>query len=285
MEDRALMASPATLPSKGLLYDGAIPGGRVLVAPIAGAEERMIATAGAGVSDTVVDTLIGRCVFDEKGDSIKLAPQEYLLGDRIFLMQVIRCVTHGSGFSFEVDCPSCRKPFVTQLNLPDDLETYWLDDNATEPFAFSAPFSKINFSLRLLRGRDATAVSEYAAKHKRAMAQNPQLGDPAYFYRLVRSIVSVDFMKDEAPIAQMMGGRELFNDGSAEVEGKLNRLLEMMHGRDTNALRNAIDDVDPGLQNIVMFKCPVCTLEFKSGIPYDANFFRPSSGPGTSRRR
>lgn len=296
MELRAQFGSPAQLPSRGLLYGSSILDGRVIVAPMVGDDEEMVATSGAGMGEYVVNSLIANCVFDQNGEHIRdLSPADFLLGDRVYLMQVLRCVTHGAAYQFDLDCMACRRSFSTTVKVPDELEIVWLKDNFVEPFDFTAPFSKFRFELRLRRGRDAIAIDEFADRDKErqkraAGGQSLTPGsttevqivkrDPTYWYKIVRCILAID-IPEKHPLVQSLGQR-LINDGTPETEEKIIQLLRMMHSGDTNGLRNHIDANDCGVDPVKEFKCPRCDYTFVAGVPGGAAFFRPRSRTGVA---
>lgn len=303
MEDRAKWGSHATLPSRGLLYGDSLPEGKVICSPWVGDEEEMLATVGPGQGEFVINALIAQSVFDGDGERIQgLHPADFLIGDRVYLMQVGRCVTHGAAHQFDLDCMVCRKPFSATVNVPDDLQIVSLPDGFTEPFFYTADFSKVRFECRLLRGRDLIAMQEFRDKHATAAVpqqRGPMRGprqapsavsgdvavitkrDPSHWYRLVRQVVAIEFPESLPQFIEIYGQR-LVNDGTPETEQRFIQLFRMMVSGDTNGLRNFLDETDCGPNTLREFQCPRCKYTFDATIPGGAEFFRPRARTGVA---
>jgi len=288
VEDRAIWASTAELPSLGKLYtiakDGfEIPGGKVMVAPLIGSEEKMLATAGSGQISAAVIQLISNCTFTPTGDRIKgLKPGRLLLGDQIYLMQAIRHVTLGT-HKFKLRCPRCEAQFDASLDMPDGVTIQRLSDDVTEPFETELPFSKLRVRQHLWRAEDNDAIDAWVKARKREKRIAGDDGDPAYFYRFVRTVESISVPGDpekNAGTINILGSTEYTNDGTPELEDRLLTLFNVMHGDDIRAIRDAVYTRDCGVEDTAEFQCTACKTEFVAGVPGGTQFFRPNPGKG-----
>jgi hypothetical protein len=291
------------LPSKGLLYDGKLPDGRVEVSAITTREEKLIAGATGDVS-SLIDALLNRLMLTRA-----IKPGELLLTDRLFILFNIRANSYGSKYGWMVTCRGCRRSFRHELNIPGDVEIVELDDTATEPFEVALPISGAKVGFRLLRGADEIEITRYVDSQVRKGRAGPDWGDPAYSYRLAIQITEWtpgEFDKellrletealvedDEIPrydeaetiryskIAlacwKPTGEKQEFGmRGKAGVEKKL-AFVDNLVGMDSYAIRDAVEDADSGMILQADLKCPACQFQMREEpIPLSAEFFRPA---------
>lgn len=267
--DREINGIEVTLPSRGLAYDGKIPGGRLMVSPMTTREEKALASSGGSSSLNIVDLLISRCVHGV--DDMK--PGDFLIGDRAYLMMVIRAASFGQDYQFQMTCDLCRAQFLHTVQIPDALEVIELKDNFKEPFQVELPVSKIKFNLRLLRGNDE---SELAALQKRIFKRVDSSvdGDPLYSIRMVRHIVSAELPKKDEE------GNPIVIENTKDNENRLVSLYESLVSRDGVALRDALSEHDCGVNTELEFNCPSCKESFNAILPVKLEFFRPGGNKG-----
>lgn len=263
--DREIQGSDATLPSLGVPYEGRIPGGKVVVSPMTTREEKMLASGGPDSGLSLIDNLIKNCVHGPED----MSPDDYLVGDRMFLMMAIRSVSFGDEYEFTVNCASCKQPFRSTVMLPDDVEMIHLKEGFQEPFEVELPMSKLVLGLRLLRGKDEKDMARQQKRvYKRVDASKS--GDPMYTYRMLKHIEYVKVPGEEEPIETSD------QIGYDKVEKIFNELVV----RDSMALRNALSENDCGVNTFQEFSCPQCRDVFTAPLPVDIEFFRPGGDRG-----
>ena len=103
-DDEILPWETCTLPSKGLYYEGMIPGGIVEVRPMGMAADKILATQRLAQSGKSLDYLFKQCVRFPKVGKEEFSPFDLLAGDRVFLLYYLRAITHGNIYSFVVEC-------------------------------------------------------------------------------------------------------------------------------------------------------------------------------------
>jgi len=266
--DREIVGSEVTLPSRGLAYEDKIPGGKVTVTPMTTREEKALASSG-GSNMNIVDLLVSRCVHGIN----EMKPGDLLVGDRAYLMMVIRAASFGQDYQFQMTCDLCRAQFLHTVKIPDALETIELKDSFKEPFQVELPISKIKFNLRLLRGNDEAELSALQKKIFKRVDSSVE-GDPLYSVRMVRHVVSVELNKtDEA-------GNPIIIENNKENEKKLVAIYESLVSLDGMALRDSLSEHDCGVNTEIEFNCPSCKESFNAILPVKLEFFRPGGNKG-----
>ena len=233
------------LPSRGLLYDGKMPGGEVTVKTMTVKEEKILADPARDRSD-ILDLIISRCVPD-----LPIPYGELLLGDRHFLLLVIRSVSFGDDYSVVLRCTSCNSQFSHDIPIPDGIKVKVLTEADGEPFYADLPFTRKKVGLRLLRVRDEKEIERYAKQ--RLITAEP--GDPAYSYRLAKHIVSID----DQVIQDLM----------------LVEMIDNLPSKDSFAILDAIEDHNCGPDLFLSVTCPRCGQDIREVMPFTAEFFRP----------
>jgi hypothetical protein len=176
-------------------------------------------------------------------------------------MLTIRAASYGSSYGMEIKCPECDKKFRHELDLgfsegSDEDESFSikvLEDGAKEPFEITLPKCGDAVQFRLLRGSDEKSISKQIDREMQV--RNKKDGNPAYIYRLARHLVSVN-------------GEELDPKQAREY-------IEDLIGLDSAAYRQAIDDVDVGIDTSFTVDCPRCNEEFEGVLTMGPEFFRP----------
>lgn len=232
------------LPSRGIPYDGLVPGGEVTIRPITTDEEEIL--QGRKDRRKKLDEVIQMCVV-----SPDIAIEDLLVADRFFLLIQIRAFSYGSSYQFDLRCPNCNIKFNRKMNLPDDLAVFILDDTDTEPYEVELPISGTKLGLRRLRMRDEDDIARFG----RTQTQTGDR-DPTYRYRLAKHIVTIDGQ-------------------SVDANAALNFVKGGMIGGDSAAMRTAMDDADCGFDFTVEHECPDCHHDWKAVFPQTEDFFRP----------
>lgn len=246
------------LPSKGVLYGDKLPGGKVVVRPFSTVEEEII--AGPGGRGNMMYELISRCI--DKPSKGKMVFGDYLIGDVVFLFMMIRVHTYGPEYSFEHPCMHCGKNFAVHVKMPDELGVYVLEDGFEEPFFVDLPVSKQRVGLRLLRVRDEKEIESYVESY-----QGPSK-NPDHTYRLAKHIMSV-------------GDEQIGKDNFRELLGQVRQL----HSRDSEKIRNALDENDCGVDVQLKRTCEQCGRVNQVLVGFTPEFFRATPSSLRSRGR
>lgn len=254
------MARPTfemVVPSRGVLYEGQLPDGKVSYHPMTATEEKLLAGGSRG-GVSVIDSILKSCMPD-----LPMPVDDLLTNDKYFILLVLRAQSYGSIYKFPVKCEGCEKKFVHEVNLgfsdeegtEDTFLVNVLSDDTVEPFEVKLPSSGDVLKFRLLRGKDEKAIQRFAES---AASKGKQAGDPSYIYRLSRHIVAI-------------------NDNSELTSFEIQDYVSNMIGMDSNALRNAIEKADCGVDTTVKAICPLCDEENEFSLPMTPEFFRPRS--------
>jgi hypothetical protein len=239
-----------TLPSAGLYYDGAIPGGTVQVKEITGREEAIL--YGDGSFENRVDALVNACTIlptpEDGGKAFD--PMNLLDTDRFFLLLQIRKHTFGSTYEFDYRCPQCDEQQTLRFNIDDLGINNPPADAQSEPVSVELTSAGITVGYKFLRGKDIRRLTQMAEQAK-LRGQKNQL----YPYRYTMMLVTVD-------------GREL--EWAAKYD-----LIQGLHGRDTAVLREHIRAHESGPQTRTDVRCGACGFWNKSvALPLNTEFFR-----------
>lgn len=298
MDARAVAGSKVDLPSQGLLYGPAFKSGQVIVAPMSTREEKMLAS---GQSQGIVDMLIERCVFTDTGEPMPMSANDFLIGDRLFLMMAVRAVSFGQDYTFQMKC-DCGQEFQHTTKIPDDLNPVYLDDDFQEPFEVELPYTAkakgidrpVKLSLRLLRGSDEKAITKFAEGQYEKIDVSVE-GDPSYTYRMLRHIVSMEIPKlqtEDNPSAEperlynpefyraAEGEEEMRPAQKRKVLARMTEAYENLLARDTQIVRDALSDNDCGVNTEIQYSCPKCRQTNRTMLPMKIEFFRPGGNRG-----
>ena len=247
------------LASKGYLYQDRIPDGMVNVNAWGIPQERILIAPSIGFTETV-SRLIKQLT------DCPILPGELLLVDRWHLFIYMRCLSCGGDYAFTYKCAECNAKQRYRMDLEKDLEVKYIDDESMlaelgvasidEPFELKFPGNGHTIKWRMLRGDDEVAVEKYVNQMKqRSQRSLPKGEDPGFTYRLARRIVEID------------GVEPTISDSLA--------FIELLVGKDTLALRQAISAIDIGIAQEIRPVCEECGWENEVDLPLDKTFFRP----------
>lgn len=251
------------LPSKGFLYDGRVPDGRLEVRPLTAREEKLLAGAAGDLSD-VMDTIFKRCVVLNNS----MTPDDFLSSDRFFTLLMLRANSYGEEYGFSVTCDACGFDIGKTVLIPGDFEITYLEEGIKEPIEVTLPRSRKRVGFRLPRGRDEANIARYSermlggGRKRRNVAK--QQGDPAYTYRVALLIDTLDGY--DVSESRLMDRKIDF------VEGLI--------GEDSITLQTAIRDNDCGINTEMSERCPRCNRMNQFTLPFTAEFFRPAPRRG-----
>lgn len=237
------------LPSMGLLYDGAIPGGKMIISMMGTKEEKLLAGSRVGA-----EKLISKVIKSVTVEPKVFEPKDLLMLDRLFVLIKLRLLSFpGVPYGFRYNCSTCGQAGKHEMDLAE-LTINYMDESFTEPFEVLLPYSEQIVYLKLLRGRDEESITD-EVKRLTIKNQLPD-GDASYQLRLERYISHTD--KFEA------------NDYYAKSEF-INNLTSM----DTLTIRDAYDNIKYGVDMEIMITCKSCGDDFMTPLPFNEEFFRP----------
>lgn len=252
---------PATqtivLPSKGRLYDGKIPEGKVVVREMMTQDEAALFTRGVE-STARMSTLLNSCLLNKE-----VPGPELLIVDRFAILLAIRTLSYGSEYEALLKCPHCNGQFKHLMDIQNELEIHFMgetDDGVEipefgEPFLLTLPSSGTIIKFRLLRGKDESAIAKLA---KRMRLQSADPSDPSYIHRMALQLVEVD--------------------GKPVDLAEATKFVSTMTARDSRAFQLETERVERGIDTTLHVTCtnPACGADFDADMPLTAEFFRPS---------
>lgn len=242
------------LPSAGVIYPESHPlhlQEQVEIRGMTAREEDILMSRALIRKGTVISELIKSCMITPGVDVTSLVG-----GDRNALMVAVRILGYGADYSGHIDCPACQVKNETNI----DLNALEMKDLGVAPtqigvnqFDFTLPYGKQKVVFKLLTGREEEEImASMEAKKKRGI-QN----DNVITTRLSYSIVSVNGTTDKM---------------------KLTNFISLMPARDSNALRQYMDKIEPGIDMKFEFSCQSCGHVEVMPLPLGPTFFWPNAG-------
>lgn len=244
-----LKTNTITLPSKGALYGGLLPEGRVTV-KVMTAYDQSILFAQGSAEDRITKLIANTCELP-KG----LTAGKLLSVDRMAILLAVRTYTFGPHYEFSYNCQHCKAPNKHSVNVAADLSEVGVAEGMVEPFEVVLPTSGQTVKLRFLRGEDEEAV----AKHTKRMAmQSMDAGDVSTIHRLARLIVAID------------------GDENIDIV-KREAFVRNLSALDANIMEDETSVREPGIDLTVRPECKRCEQENEFKMPFDRDYFRPTT--------
>lgn len=239
------------LPSRGVLYGGRIPDGKVKIRKWTVQELTILEAQGEGATDRMKRIVSSCCTLPNAFD-----PNELLMTDRFAILLAQRTFSLGSPkYQYEFQCKYCTKVNRGAVcNIQDDFDESFAPDDLKEPIIVELPDAGVQVGLRFLRGSDEDAVIKIS---KRLKMQSNDAADPSSVIRLARQIAVIDG-NDQVNLAD----RETFT--------------RRLTAGDVSRMRNALDAVEPSIDTTLYPTCKFCTADNKIDMPFDVEFFRPT---------
>jgi hypothetical protein len=216
----------------------------VVVREMTGGEEDMLASKQVPPAKKFGE-LIARCVtrigtVTDKGEIAKMAKQ-LTLGDRVFLLFVIRRVTLGDEYPFREVCPNgeCKQAQVYTVDL-SELTVKKMPEPTKRIYDVTLP------SGRKARFRVSTGEDEEKIQKNEKSPDAMSLG----------ILMRLEMLDGKPPTLQE---------------------LKDMGWKDRVALRDEWNKVEGGVDTEVELGCPVCGHEFKRELEVSGGFFFPSA--------
>ena len=244
------------LPSQGLYYDENHPlhGQTTLEIKYMTAKEEDILTSPTLLKKGLtIDRLLRSIILDKNID-----PQTLLTGDRNALIVASRTTGYGSDYSAKTTCPNCYTVAEWNVDLNDlavfpggiaNKEGYDITQNEDNTFSVTLPKSKVVVGLRLLTGKDETALANSQQKRKKR-----KLSENTLTEQLKNMIVSVN-------------GSNKYTD--------IESFVDFVPAFDSKYLRKAYAQIMPNIDMKHDFECTNCDYEGEVEVPLTAEFFWP----------
>jgi hypothetical protein len=237
------------LPSRGVLYEDKLPGGKVNLRPMGEAEENLLFQRG-GDAVMKAHRIVDNCYLD----AAKVAPGDLLMIDGFYILLMLRVQMFGPVYEVPFRCQACSHQRKTRVNILEELDKRDMADGVVEPFEVVLAHAKKTVNFRLLRRKDEEDVSKHT---KRMLMKSTDFGDDSARYRIGKQIMSID-------------GKEV---GGEEAQ-RFARALDM---KDANDFRLAVEAVEGGVDLTLYQDCPACGYANEYTMPFTAEFFRPSN--------
>lgn len=238
-----------TLPSRGILYGKDFPSEVTIRSMTTFEEKARLGNQGfyktmCNMIDTVVTSPDN---FDTK---------QMTLFDFYYLMYKMRTVSYGNIYNVSVTCPKCGKTTVCKVDL-DKLEVTELPENFVEPFTIGPlPRSGDTLECRFLRVSDAITNDK---KAQDILKKSPEyVGDPNYILTRCSQIVTIN--------------------GEERLPYDIETYVEDMDAMDSAYFTQAYDKIvnEFGMNTDCFDVCSSCGEELEFGLPFSAEFFRPT---------
>ncbi|MBD3406204.1 MAG: hypothetical protein GF411_08850 [Candidatus Lokiarchaeota archaeon] len=270
------------LPSEGIYYDGAIPGGVVQVRPMGIFAEKVLSTMRMARTGEALDKIFEKCVRYPNSD---FDPMNLLVGDSTYLLFYLRGITFGNLYEFVVKCsnPECGHTMsrVFDLNTLAGTITKPQTSRGEEPFEVKLPYWSQTFGkdfkvkVRMIRRYDMKNImTGRKVQNKLVNPTNVQPSSLSKKFRKVQSTQSINDLVEKnlnLVIVEAMGETD---------KSRIRQLVSRMHSTDTSTIRNFLDEVSPGIDTTVSVTCDECDQEMKVPLPVTESFFRRTVGGG-----
>lgn len=245
------------LPSNGLVYPEGHPLHKkesIVIESMTAKQENILTDRVLMKKGATLTELIRSCLKDKGID-----PRKMLMGDRNTIMVQLRGSGYGPDYSALVTCPECGEKSKQQFDL-STLPIKRLQITPVEPysnlFSFELPQTKAIVKFKFLTGEDEEQVTQlHMAKKKSGLTDGDNITSA-----LLQSVQSIIYKGVEHT-----DRNQLYNG------------LRTLPAFDSQALRNFIQNNEPGIGLKGMIECPHCDHTGEVDMPIGANFFWPDS--------
>lgn len=284
------LSRPYTLPSRGLYYPaGQCSGGQVVISPMRGAQEEIL----AGAQDSAAALPVLRHVAEQCVNTQGLAFNELLLFDFTALLFHFLALSNGTdeltltplhagncGKSFQHVLPLTELPCTTLRQADPGEEPNWPRERADEEDAFA-----------ILAEMDAEAAGDGQAEYVLAPDSVPEpfvsgplpvTGDViGWRYHRVRDVIQAEEFVARAKqgagkLHSFLLAAQLVTLNGRAFTGRLEAMTWVTRQPSPllHALRDDLSARDFGYDVNPRFRCPHCGGSFKGRLPLDGSLFR-----------
>ena len=233
------------LPSKGKFYPADwAKDGMISLRPMTIEEEMILTTARYVKRGIALDMVFKACLENKSIDT-----QELLSGDRSFLLYSLRCMSYGAAYDYEVKCPNCGHKIKDTYNL-NEIKIRSIAAGVTEPVSFTLPIGKKTLKFRFMRGKDELKIIQN--REYRLNTFNADVLDNTILDRFTLVVDEFDGLVDKA---------------------KIDKELKGLIAGDAAALRDKMNEIEPGVETMATVVCPSCSDQSTIDVPISTSFF------------
>lgn len=237
---------PFNLPSRGKYYqdseDPDIRKGTIMLVPMSVADEEILTNKAYQKNGSMFRVLFDTCMASNY-------PAEKLLQfDVMYIMYLLRQISYGDDYKFNVHCDECDKDFEYTMNV-SDIAWKELPDDEPDVRDIKLPRSGYTVTMPLPR----LGMDEDQEMIKRQNADNDMATDMVTLF-VSRTISIRDPNGNEVPPSDWI---EFFHE---------------LPTIDRNAINNSFKNADNNPK--VSIVCPKCGNIIKMAVPIDTDFFR-----------
>ena len=247
-------AETVPLPSQGITYPVGHPfhgQSTVDITAMTAREEDILTSQALIKKGTVITELIRSCLVNKAA-----RPEHLLSGDRNAIMVAIRITGYGREYEAGITCEACGQNSDSSF----DLASLPIKNLTIEPvapgqncFEFKLPRTGAVVHFKFLTGGDEEQIlSEHERKKKKLKVKT----DSLVTAKLEKAILSVNGIEDR---------------------GKLANFVRRMPAGDSRALRNYMDEHEPGVEMKAWTTCEHCGEDQLASMPIGATFFWPDA--------
>jgi len=229
------------LPSMGLFYKKGIT--NVKVRALTGYDEIMLSSPYLAQTGNAIKILFNNVVLDDD-----LEYDDLLVCDRDAIMLFIRSMTFGDSVEMDFVCPECTHEFKGSFNISQiEAKEIRVPPNDFGEFEFIVPSSLSSDNIVQINFAPLRVNNSIYTKDKQLMS------------KYMAQITSINDVKDKNFILKYLKGMRI---------------------KDSQALREFMDKVEPGFEETLLHACPQCDYKIKDVIRIDEEFL---SLPDTHR--
>jgi hypothetical protein len=253
MSDKKFPTEVIDLPSKGWFYapNNPLSSGQIELKYLTAREEDILTSRNLIQKGVVLDRLIEALIVTE------VDYNDLLIGDKNGLMIATRVLGYGKDYPVTVVCPNCNARITVTVDLTS-LEEKKLPEpetKGTNQFEFTLPATKRRVLFKLLsHGDEKTINAELASAKKAGIFKDV---DRSLSTRLKYMIIAVDGNADKQAVRDFVDGELL--------------------ARDSKALRDHYNEVNPDIDMSFEFVCNECGEERRLAVPVGLDFFWPDA--------
>jgi len=241
------------LPSAGKIYpQGSSLHNRtsVQIKAMTAHEEDILMSRALIKDGSTITHLLNSCILDKS-----INTRDLIAGDRNAILVAIRITGYGPEYRAEATCTACSKTQPASFDL-SELEIKPLRVDPVTPgsnqFEYVLPVSKKRVIFKFLTGKDQEEHTIMLERRKRAMPDMQV--ENLVTSRLEISILSIDGVTDR---------------------NKLNAFISSMPAGDSRALRNYMNENEPGIDMNGRLHCVYCGAESSVSLSLGPTFFWP----------
>lgn len=233
------MISFVELPSNGFGYGGKIPA-KLQVRPIKVADEKLILTSNANNQLNTINEVLKRCIIND------IEPKDLFESDRLYLIYILRSISYSDLYHLQSQCGcGCKNEIAVEITKLDVIKVE-SEDQLTK--LVELPVSKRKVTVKSI------TAGEYDSLQNRIKSGK---GD-SYVDEICTRVKSIEGEDQSYPVFK--------------------RVINEFIGRDSSALRTAINSLIFGLTGSVTSDCKSCGEELNFDLTFSPEFFRPREG-------